>query len=82
MDHDREDEEYMDNHADAVNIIEDYLNFKKCLKQLFSIANKVLLAERAIQTIKQHRSAAEYTAEFRKYAVQLDWEEESLKMMY
>ena len=32
MDHDREDEEYMNNYADAVNIIKDYLNFKKYLK--------------------------------------------------
>ena len=48
MDHDREDEEYIDNYANAVDIIKDYLNFKKCLKQLFSIANKVPLVEWAI----------------------------------
>ena len=45
MDYDREDKEYINNYADVVNIIKDYLNFKKCLKQLFSIANKVSLIE-------------------------------------
>ena len=32
MDHNRENKEYIDNYANAVNIIKDYLNFKKCLK--------------------------------------------------
>lgn len=48
MNHNNMDEEYLNTHADAVDIIKDYLNFKKCLKQLFSIANKVPLVERAI----------------------------------
>ena len=82
MDHDNEDEEYVDNHADAVDIIEDYANFKKHLKQMFGIANKVPIAARNIQTIMQRRSAAEYAAEFRKNAVQLDWDDESLMTMY
>ena len=45
MDHDREDKKYINNYTNAVNIIKDYLNFKKYFKQLFSIANKVSLAE-------------------------------------
>ena len=48
IDYNCEDKEYINNYADAVNIIKDYLNFKKCLKQLFSIANKVPLVEWAI----------------------------------
>ena len=32
MDHDRENKKYIDNYTNAVNIIKDYLNFKKCLK--------------------------------------------------
>ena len=45
IDHDREDKEYIDNYTNAVNIIKNYLNFKKCPKQLFSITNKVPLVE-------------------------------------
>ena len=32
MDHDRKDKKYINNYANAVNIIKDYLNFKKYLK--------------------------------------------------
>ena len=56
--------------------------FQEKLKQLFRIANKVPLVERAIQKLHQTRSAAEYAAEFQHYAVQLDWHNTALKTMY
>ncbi|KAL5422427.1 hypothetical protein PMIN07_008231 [Paraphaeosphaeria minitans] len=51
MDHDNDDDDYANEHADAVDIIKDYNNFKKCLKQLFRIANKDSIAKAKIQTI-------------------------------
>ncbi|KAK7178698.1 reverse transcriptase domain protein [Paraphaeosphaeria sporulosa] len=69
IDHNNYKEEYLNLHADAIDIVKDYPNFKKSLQQMFGIANKVPIAERAIQTIMQKRSIAEYIAEFRKYTI-------------
>ncbi|KAF9741220.1 hypothetical protein PMIN01_00759 [Paraphaeosphaeria minitans] len=40
MDHDNDDNNYVNDNTNIVNIIKDYNNFKKYLKQLFRIANK------------------------------------------
>ncbi|KAF9731773.1 hypothetical protein PMIN01_09702 [Paraphaeosphaeria minitans] len=40
MDHNNNNNNYVNKHANTVNIIKDYNNFKKYLKQLFRIANK------------------------------------------
>jgi Retrotransposon gag protein/Zinc knuckle len=63
-------------------VIEDYSVFRTKLKQLFGIANKVPLAERAIQNLRQTGSAADYAAKFEHYAVQLGWGDVALKRMY
>ena len=63
-------------------IIESYDRFKKELRLLFGIANKVPLAERALQNLRQTRSAAEYAAEFKHYAVQVGWDDAPLMVLY
>lgn len=82
MDHDNEDEDYLENHADAVDIFEDYDNFKALVRQMFGIANQVDIAEREIQCLYQTTSAADYTRKFREYAAQIEWNDESLMRMY
>ena len=51
MDYNNNNKDYVNSYSNVINIIKDYKNFKKCLKQLFRIANKVPIAKRAIQTI-------------------------------
>ncbi|KAL5434898.1 hypothetical protein PMIN07_012295, partial [Paraphaeosphaeria minitans] len=48
IDHDNNNNNYANKHANTVNIIKDYNNFKKCLKQLFRIANKDSIAKAKI----------------------------------
>lgn len=57
---------YMDGEAneDVTEWMEDFDEFKKHIRQVFGITNEAFTAARAIQALKQQRSAAEYATTF------------------
>jgi hypothetical protein len=67
---------------DITMLFEDYARFKTQIRQVFGVSNEDSIAARAIQHLKQKRSAAEYATEFQHYAIQTNWDDKALKVMY
>ena len=67
---------------DLFKLFESYTTFKQELRQVFGISNDEQIAAQIIQTIRQKTSAADYTAEFQRYAGKLKWDDNALMAMY
>lgn len=67
---------------DVDQLMEDYDEFKKRIRQVFGTSNEAAVAARMIQGLSQTKSAADYTAKFQQYAVQTDWDDKALMVMY
>jgi hypothetical protein len=63
-------------------MFKEYLEFKDKLRQSFGTAKEPLIAERAIQRLRQHKSASDYANEFKRYSIQTDWNDAALMRMY
>jgi len=63
-------------------MFEDHDEFKVQLRQTFGIINEKSNADRAIQHLRQTRSAADYAALFQQQAIQTDWNDQALMVMY
>jgi len=67
---------------DIIQLFENYDQFKTRLRQVFGISNEASTASRIIQRLRQQRSAAEYAAEFQHHAIQTQWDDKALMVMY
>ena len=59
-----------------------WTQFKDKIKRILGLSNEDKVAIRMIQHIKQRRSAAEYTTQFKQYSVLTDWDDDALMVMY
>ena len=59
-----------------------WTQFKDKIKRILGLSNKDKVAIQMIQHIKQQRSAAEYTTQFKQYSVLTDWDDNTLMVMY
>ena len=76
---------YLDsnNNEDAINrMFNDFEGLKEKVRQSFKVANESLVAERAIQRLKQTKSAGDYANEFQRYSIQTEWNDAALMRMY
>ena len=76
---------YMDDSitdADNTALVEDWDAFKTKMRQNFSPFKESLIAEQKIQTLRQTRSAADYTTQFQQYATHIEWDDNALMRMY
>ena len=67
---------------DVQGFFEEWDQFKKEVERVFGIANEDKIAERRIQELVQTKSAAEYAAEFQRWADRTEWDESALQYMY
>ena len=63
-------------------LVEDWDLFKTRLREIFSPSAEVTHAEQKIQSLRQTRSAADYTTQFQQYAELVQWDDNALKRMY
>jgi hypothetical protein len=63
-------------------LVEDWDAFKKKMQENFSPIKESMIAEQKIQTLRQIKSAAEYTTEFQQYATAIEWDNNALMRMY
>jgi hypothetical protein len=76
---------YMDDKTnDPANtaLVEDWDQFKERMRQIFAPFTEKVVSEQKIQTIKQTRSAADYTTLFQRLAENVDWDDNALMRMY
>ena len=76
---------YMDsdnNEESVTRMFQDWDEFKEKLRQTFSVANETNDAERAIQSLRQTKSAGDYANKFQHYAIQTEWNDKALMRMY
>ena len=59
-----------------------WTRFKDKIKRILGLSNKDKVAIQIIQHIKQQRSTAEYTTQFKQYSVLTDWDNNALMVMY
>ena len=69
-----------DNGIDAW--MESYAKFKVEVKRILGPSNKDKVAIRMIQSVKQKRSASEYTTQFKHYSVMTGWDDDTLMVMF
>lgn len=67
---------------DITRMFEQWSEFKEKIRQTFSVANEPSVAERAIQKLRQTRSAGDYANKFQQYAIQTEWNDTALMRMY
>ena len=60
----------------------DWKTFKLETGRVFGIANDDKIAEQRIQSVRQTKSAAEYSAEFTRYVSDIGWDNKALQYMY
>ena len=73
---------YLDDHNDDEELFIKFDNFKKEIHHVFSEINEKMTAVCYIQHLKQQTSAFDYTTKFEKYSQFINWNDESLMMMY
>jgi hypothetical protein len=76
---------YMDDtitDSENTTLMEDWTEFKKKLRQIFSPIKESLIAKQKIQTLQQTKSTADYTTIFQRYAELLNWDNDALMEMY
>jgi len=60
--------EYLDDGTDTDNLFAHYSTFKREIRRIFGVSNEDSVAERAVQTLRQETSAADYASRFQEYA--------------
>lgn len=60
----------------------DFDAFKDKIKPIFGISNEPEVARREIQRLRQHKSAADYAADFQQLAAATDWDDTALMTMF
>ena len=71
-----------DAEEEAKELIGNYATFKEALRQVFGIGNEEKIASLTIRGLRQRTSAADYAAEFQRYAAKLDWGDEALMEIF
>jgi len=61
--------EYFSDGTDTGDVFADFSNFRTEVDRVFGLSNEDSVAERAIQTLRQETSAADYASRFQEYAV-------------
>lgn len=74
--------EYLDSETDDEKIFTEYPKFKEAVSRIFGLSNEDSVAERAVQTLRQETSAADYAARFQEYASVTGWDNAALCTMY
>ena len=64
------------------NFFDNWNVFKREINRIFGIANEEKIAERRIQELKQTKAAADYAAEFQRWARRTGWNDGALQHMY
>ena len=65
--------------SDETNrFFQNFAGYETRLKTMFGDPNKVLVAERRLQEMRQTTSVSAYTAEFRKYQTKVEWDDTAL----
>jgi hypothetical protein len=62
--------------------MEDFEEFKKKIRVIFSSRSKVNITTHNIQTLKQTRSVANYTNQFQQYSLLTEWDDKALITMF
>ena len=62
--------------------MESFARFKVEVKRILGPSNKDKVAIRMIQSVKQKRSASEYTTQFKRYSVMTGWDDDALMVMF
>ena len=62
--------------------MESYAKFKVEVKRILGPSNEDKVAIRMIQSVKQKRSASEYTMQFKRYLVMTGWDDDALIVMF
>jgi len=73
---------YLDDGTDTGTIFANYSMFKVEIRRIFGTSNENTIAERAVQTLRQETSAADYASRFQEYAVVTGWDDAALCTMY
>lgn len=74
--------QHHDDDEDNVPWMDNFYKFKEEIRRMFGVTNETGKATRIIQHITQKKSAAEYSAQFRQYATETDWDDAALMTMY
>ena len=78
---------YMEEPDDSDNTsmkawMESFSRFKAEIRRVFGPSNEIPVAVRAIQYLKQRKSAAEYSTQFQRYATVTGWDDDALCTIY
>jgi hypothetical protein len=68
--------------AAITRMFDEFDEFKEKLRKSFTVPNEPLVAERAIQRLRQTKSAGDYANEFQRYSIQTSWNDAALMRMY
>jgi hypothetical protein len=68
--------------ATITRIFDEFDEFKEKLRKSFTVPNEPLVAERAIQRLRQTKAAGDYANDFQRYAIQTNWNDAALMRMY
>ncbi|WPJ60739.1 hypothetical protein SMAC4_13283 [Sordaria macrospora] len=69
-------------HIETQKTFTDFEYFESSINQVFGLADKVRQAETKLNELRQTKSAASYSAEFRQLAFRVDWNDEGLKYQF
>ena len=70
------------NEREITRMFEEWPEYKEKLRQAFAIPNEPAIAERAIQNLRQTRSAGDYANLFQQYATNTEWNDKALMRMF